>query len=85
MNTGPSDTKRMETKEGRVEIRPTGATLSGNFWRAMSFEELAAAQGVGPLIDIDALIGTWPGDVNDGFEEAVRRLRRPGERDDQTA
>ena len=51
----------------------------------MSFEELAAAQGVGPLIDIDALIGTWPGDVNDGFEEAVRRLRRPGERDDQTA
>lgn len=85
MNTGPLDTKRMETKEGGAEIHLTGAALSGNFRRAMSIEELAAAQGVGPLTDIDALIGTWPGDVNDGFEEAVRRLRQPGERDDQTA
>ena len=85
MNTGPSDTKRMETKKNRVEIQPGGAALSGNFWRPMSFEELAAAQGVGPLIDIDALIGTWPGDVNDGFEAAVCRLRPPSERDDRTA
>ena len=66
----------MGTKEGLVEIQPTGAALSGNFWRAMSFEELAAAHGVGPLTNIDALVGTWPGDVDDGFEESVHRLRQ---------
>ncbi len=77
MNTGPSDSEPMEAKEGGVEIEPTGAVLPGNFWHAMSFEELAAAQGVGPLADIDQIIGTWPGDVNDGFEEAALKLRRP--------
>ena len=54
---------------------PSGAPLPSDFWQAMSFEELAAAQGVAPLTDIDALIGTWPGDVNDRFEKSVRKLR----------
>lgn len=59
-----------------MNILPSGAPLPGDFWQAMSFDELAAAQGVGPLTNIDALIGTWPGDVNDGFEESVQRLRQ---------
>jgi hypothetical protein len=42
----------------------------------MSFDEHAAAQGVRPLTNIDALIGTWPGDVDDGFEESVHQLRQ---------
>lgn len=72
-----SDIERIEEKEDQAtEMLPSGAPLPGDFWQAMSFEELAAAQGVGPLTDIDALIGTWPGDVNDGFEEAVHKLRQ---------
>lgn len=72
-----SDIERIEAKEDQAtEMLPSGAPLPGDFWQAMSFEELAAAQGVGPLTNIDALIGTWPGDVNDGFEEAVHKLRQ---------
>ena len=76
-----SDIERIEAKEDQAtEILPSGAPLPSDFWQAMSFEELAAAQGVGPLTNIDALIGTWPGDVNDGFEEAVHKLRQASRR-----
>jgi len=72
-----SDIERVEGKEDQAtEILPSGAPLPGDFWQALSFEELAAVQGVGPLTDIESLSGTWPGDVNDGFEEAVHRLRQ---------
>ena len=72
-----SDIERMDAKENQItEILPSGAPLPGDFWHAMSFDELAAAQGVRPMADIDTVIGTWPGDVNDGFEEAVHRLRQ---------
>ncbi len=72
-----SDIERIEAKEDQAtEILPSGAPLPGDFWQAMSFDELAAAQGVGPLTNIDALIGTWPGEVNDGFEESVHKLRQ---------
>jgi hypothetical protein len=72
-----SDIERIEAKEDQAtEILPSGAPLPGDFWQAMSFEELATAQGVRPLADIDALIGTWPGEVDDGFEEAVHKLRQ---------
>lgn len=72
-----SDIERIESKEDQAtEILPSGAPLPGDFWYAMGFDELAAAQGVKPMNDIDSVIGTWPGDVNDGFEEAVHRLRQ---------
>ena len=54
----------------------------GDFRRGMRFEDLAVAQGVGPLTDIAALAGAWPGDVNDGFEDTIRELRRTGRRND---
>ena len=57
-------------------LRASGALLPGDFWQAMSFDELAAAQGVRPLTNIDALVGVWPGDVDDGFEESVHKLRQ---------
>jgi hypothetical protein len=72
-----SDIERIETREDEAtEILPSGAPLPGDFWQTMSFDDLAMAQGVRPLSDIDALVGTWPGDVNDGFEESVQRLRQ---------
>ncbi len=71
-----SDIERIESKEDQAtEFLPSGAPLPGDFWHAMSFDELATAQGVKPINDIDSVIGTWPGDVNDGFEEAVHRRR----------
>ena len=72
-----SDIERIETMEDQAtEALPSGAPLPGDFWQAMSFDELAAAQGVGPITNIDALVGTWPGEANDGFEESIHRLRR---------
>ncbi|MEX2165307.1 MAG: hypothetical protein WD823_13840 [Sulfuricaulis sp.] len=69
-------------KNTRNAKQPSRNAPAGNFWRAMSFEELAVAQGVTPLTDVDALIGIWPSEVGDGFEAAVRRLRHPRERAD---
>ena len=72
-----SDIERIDAKEDQaIDILPSGAPLPSDFWQAMSFDELAAAQGVRPLTHIDALVGSWPGDVNDGFEESVHRLRQ---------
>jgi hypothetical protein len=72
-----SDIERIETREDEVrDVLPTGAPLPGDFWQALSFAELAAAQGVRPIVDLDRLVGCWPGDVNDGFEESIHKLRR---------
>lgn len=76
-----SDIERIEAKEDlATEMLPSGAPLPGDFWQAMSFDELAAAQGVRPLTNIDTLMGTWPGDVNDGFEESIQTLRQANTR-----
>lgn len=40
-----------------------------------TIEALAAAQNVAPISDATLLYGTWPGDPDDGFEEAVDELR----------
>jgi hypothetical protein len=41
-----------------------------------TFEEIAKQQGVGPVEDPNELVGGWPGDVDDGFEEAVLAWRQ---------
>ncbi|MFH0825063.1 MAG: hypothetical protein V2B18_20115 [Pseudomonadota bacterium] len=45
---------------------------------ASGIEELAQAQGVGPLKDVTVLLGTWPGELDDGFENEIRSLRNQG-------
>ena len=45
------------------------------FWESPTLEELARAQNIQPMTDVRALFGTWPGDEDDGFEEAVYELR----------
>ena len=42
--------------------------------RVLTFEELAHQQGVKP-VPISEILGKWPGDLDDGFEELVRELR----------
>ena len=50
-----------------------------SFWESLTLEELAELQNVRPIEDIRNLFGTWPGDVDDGFEEDINRLRHPEE------
>lgn len=45
------------------------------FWGRCSLEQLAADQGVEPLADLSPLLGTWPGEADDGFEDEVTMLR----------
>ena len=51
--------------------------VPANFWDSPTLEELARAQNVQPMTDVQALFGTWPGHVDDGFEAAVEELRYP--------
>ncbi len=48
----------------------------GGGQRSLTFEEIAALQGVGPIDDPNELVGGWPGEVDDCFEEAVLAWRR---------
>lgn len=54
----------------------TGEPLAQAFWRSRHLEELAEAQFVRPMENVEALYRTWPGEDDDGFEEAVDELRR---------
>ena len=40
-----------------------------------TLDELAHDQNVLPIADIKELFGTWPGELCDGFEEAIDELR----------
>ena len=62
----------------RADSLPQGGLFSQNFWESPSLEELAKAQGVKPMKDASEIIGTWPGEVDDGFEEWIDELRHPG-------
>ncbi|MFZ5765305.1 MAG: hypothetical protein ACOY4H_06875 [Thermodesulfobacteriota bacterium] len=70
------DIERLEDKENEaLELLPQGTPVSRTFWESPSLEELAQVQNVKPVSDVRTLFGTWPGDVNDGFEEAIDELR----------
>jgi hypothetical protein len=50
----------------------------GEFWRSPSIDELAARQVTSSGAEIDELLGGWPGELDDGFEEEIRRARQTG-------
>ena len=52
-----------------------GISVSHTFWESPTIEELAYSQGVRPMTDVRVLFGTWPGEGEDGFEEAIDELR----------
>ncbi len=62
--------------EQRDSLEQPSATQS--FWRSASLEELAQSQDVGPMRNVESLFRTWPGEDDDGFEEAVNDLRLAG-------
>jgi hypothetical protein len=71
------DIQRLENREEeRKDLLPQGTPLPHDFWRALSLDELAESQAAVPLQDVTVLFGTWPGDIDDGFEELIRELRK---------
>ena len=66
-----------ERKEDGVDLLPRGTPVSREFWESPTIEELARSQGVRPIADVRALLGTWPGDEDDGFETMIDELRHP--------
>lgn len=70
------DIERLEDREGAAAyLLPQGTPISRDFWGSPTLDELAQAQNVGPMLDVRALFGTWPGEMDDGFAETVDELR----------
>jgi hypothetical protein len=71
------DIQRLEDREGeRADLLPQGVPLPVDFWRSLSLDELAQAQGVSPIQNVRILFGTWPGQDDDRFEDDVQALRQ---------
>lgn len=70
------DIERLEDREGEAaDLLPKGTPISRDFWESPTLDELAQAQNVKPMMDVSALFGTWPGEMDDGFEKAIDELR----------
>lgn len=70
------DIERLEDREGEAtDLLPQGTPISRGFWESPTLDELAQAQNVRPMADVRALFGTWPGEMDDGFEEVIDDLR----------
>ena len=67
---------RLHDPSAELPIRQDGP-VSAIFWDSATLDELARAQNVQPMTDVQALFGTWPGDEDDDFETAIDGLRRP--------
>ena len=73
------DIERLEDREDEaVELLPQGTPISRDFWDSPSLDELAHAQSVMSVMDAESLLGGWPGDVDDDFEEETLRIRHTG-------
>lgn len=64
--------------ESSIPPRPeVGVRVAHGFWETPSIGELTRYQKVLPITNVEALFGTWPGEENDGFEDAIDKLRHP--------
>ncbi len=72
------DIERLEDRENEAaDLLPQGTPISRDFWESPTLDELAESQSVKPMADVKALFGTWPGEEDDGFEQAIDELRHP--------
>jgi hypothetical protein len=73
------DIERLEGRENEsTNLLPQGTPISRSFWESPTLDELANYQNVAPMTDVRALFGTWPGEEDDGFEDAIDELRHRG-------
>jgi hypothetical protein len=57
-----------------VRVEPVASP--NDFWRSATLGELAREQGILPPASFEELLGGWPTeDLNDGFEEEMRKWR----------
>lgn len=71
--------ERLEGREDEAaDLLPKGTPISRDFWESPSLDELARAQNVRPVTDVESLLGGWPGDADDGFEEEILKIRHLG-------
>ena len=75
MVTDGRDEKYGERRRPQDRLSRNGEISSWSFWESLTIGELARLQKVSPIEDISLLFGTWPGEPDDGFEEAVDGLR----------
>ena len=69
------DIERLEGRDDEVvDLLPQGTPISQNFWESPTLDELARAQNVRLMANVQGLLDTWPGEVNDGFEAAIEAL-----------
>ena len=73
-----TDLEAEEQRTSATDRLSQGTPTSWTFWESPTLEELARAQNVKPMADVQPMFGTWPGQENDGFEAAIDELRRPG-------
>ncbi len=67
----------MNKQKKKTKRRRRPIPLAGDSWCSPTLEELAKAQGVGPVTDIETLMGGWPeNELNDGFEDALEHWRQ---------
>lgn len=60
-----------------ADLLPQGTPIESSFWETLTLDELATSQRVQPTTGVRVLFGTWPGEDDDGFEEAIDELRHP--------
>lgn len=73
------DIERLEDRENEeTELLPQGTLVSRSFWESPTLDELAIEQNVQPVTDVAILLGGWPGEEDDGFEEAIEEIRHLG-------
>ena len=58
-----------------TQLPASSLLMEEAFWESRTIEELAILQDVQPMEDVSVLFGTWPGEPDDGFEEAIDQLR----------
>ncbi|MCC5876862.1 MAG: hypothetical protein JJU11_11640 [Candidatus Sumerlaeia bacterium] len=73
------DIQRLEEEtDVGMDLLPQGSPVPEDFWNSPSLDELTTRQAVRPVGDIRKILGTWPGDPNDRFEEEVHHIRQTG-------
>ncbi len=70
------DIERLEERESEgMELLPQGTPIKQSFWDSPSMDELIESQNIKPVSDVAKIFGNWPGDIDDGFEDMIDRVR----------
>ncbi len=70
------DIERLPNKEDEAtKLLPQGSPISYGFCESPTRDDLAQTQNVQPMKDVRSLFGTWPGELDDGFERIMDDLR----------